>query len=92
MLWMVQRVYYGPITNEENQHLPDLSAREWWAAAPLVAAAIVMGVVPTILANVSISATPRPVIALAHSGVREARCASSSRGQSVYFSRYGQLA
>jgi NADH-quinone oxidoreductase subunit M len=48
MLWMVQRVYYGPITNEENTHLPDLSAREWCASAPLVAAAIVMGVVPTV--------------------------------------------
>jgi NADH-quinone oxidoreductase subunit M len=48
MLWMVQRVYYGPITNEENRHLPDLSAREWWAAAPLVAAAVVMGVLPTL--------------------------------------------
>ena len=33
-----------------------------------------------------------PVMALAHSGVLSRRCASSSRGQSVYCSRYGQLA
>jgi NADH-quinone oxidoreductase subunit M len=48
MLWMVQRVYYGPMTNEKNSRLADLSTREWFAAAPLVAAAIVMGVFPTV--------------------------------------------
>ncbi len=46
MLWMFQRVYYGPVTNEKNRNLPDLSVREWVALAPLVAMAIVMGVVP----------------------------------------------
>ena len=29
MLWMVQRVYYGEVTNEKNRTLPDLSSREW---------------------------------------------------------------
>ena len=48
MLWMVQRVFYGPVTNEKNATLPDLSVREWCAAAPLVAAAILMGVLPTL--------------------------------------------
>jgi NADH-quinone oxidoreductase subunit M len=48
MLWMVQRVYYGPVTNPKNATLPDLSVREWCAAGPLVAAAIVMGMVPTV--------------------------------------------
>jgi NADH:ubiquinone oxidoreductase subunit 4 (subunit M) len=45
---MVQRVYYGPITNPKNAALPDLTIREWFAAAPLVAAAIVMGMVPSV--------------------------------------------
>ena len=49
MLWMVQRVYYGPVTNQKNQSLPDLELREWAAALPLVAAAIVMGVLPTLV-------------------------------------------
>jgi NADH-quinone oxidoreductase subunit M len=48
MLWMVQRVYYGPVTNPKNAALPDLNAREWIASAPLVAAAILMGVLPTL--------------------------------------------
>jgi NADH-quinone oxidoreductase subunit M len=48
MLWMVQRVYYGPVTNPKNAALPDLTVREWFATAPLVAAAIVMGMVPSV--------------------------------------------
>jgi NADH-quinone oxidoreductase subunit M len=47
MLWMVQRAFYGPV-GEKNATLPDLSVREWCAAAPLVAAAILMGVLPTL--------------------------------------------
>ena len=48
MLWMVQRVYYGEVTNEENRHLPDLTPREWVVIAPVVAMAIVMGLFPTL--------------------------------------------
>ena len=29
MLWMFQRVNYGPVTNEKNERLPDLTPREW---------------------------------------------------------------
>jgi NADH-quinone oxidoreductase subunit M len=46
MLWMFQRVNYGPVTNRKNTELKDLSAREWWVIAPIVAAAILMGVLP----------------------------------------------
>ena len=48
MLWMFQRVYYGPVTNEENRHLPDLSVREWAVVGPLCAMSILMGVAPNI--------------------------------------------
>jgi NADH-quinone oxidoreductase subunit M len=48
MLWMFQRVYYGEVTNDHNAHMPDMSAREWAILGPLVAAAIVMGVVPNV--------------------------------------------
>jgi NADH-quinone oxidoreductase subunit M len=48
MLWMVQRVYYGDVTHEENATLPDLLPREWAAAVPLCATAVVMGVFPTL--------------------------------------------
>jgi NADH-quinone oxidoreductase subunit M len=46
MLWMFQRVNYGPLTNDKNRGLRDLSLREWFVIAPICATAIVMGVVP----------------------------------------------
>jgi NADH-quinone oxidoreductase subunit M len=48
MLWMFQRVNYGPVTNEENAHLPDLTMRERWALWPAVAMCIFMGVAPMV--------------------------------------------
>jgi NADH-quinone oxidoreductase subunit M len=44
LLWMVQRVLYGEVTNPKNASLPDLSAREWLVLAPLVFLALFMGV------------------------------------------------
>lgn len=46
MLWMFQRVNYGPVTNPKNQGLPDLTPREWAALGPTLVMAIVMGVLP----------------------------------------------
>jgi NADH-quinone oxidoreductase subunit M len=48
MLWMFQRVNYGPVTNPKNEGLKDLSPREWWVLAPTVAMAIFMGVAPSV--------------------------------------------
>ena len=48
MLWMFQRVYYGEVTQDANATLPDLRPREWAAVVPLCAAAILMGVAPTL--------------------------------------------
>ncbi len=48
MLWMFQRVNYGPVTHEENRALPDLTVRERWVIIPAVAVAILMGVLPGI--------------------------------------------
>jgi len=48
MLWMFQRVNYGPVSNEKNASLPDLQPREWAVIGPIVAVAIVMGVVPNL--------------------------------------------
>jgi NADH-quinone oxidoreductase subunit M len=46
MLWMFQRVNYGPLTNEKNRAMPDLSTREWAMLVPTIAMCILMGVVP----------------------------------------------
>ncbi|HEX5216373.1 MAG TPA: NADH-quinone oxidoreductase subunit M [Vicinamibacterales bacterium] len=46
MLWMFQRVNYGPMTNDKNRGLRDLSLREWIVIAPICAMCVVMGVIP----------------------------------------------
>jgi NADH-quinone oxidoreductase subunit M len=48
MLWMFQRVNYGPVINEKNAALPDLGRREWVVLAPIVAVAVLMGVLPNL--------------------------------------------
>ena len=48
MLWMFQRVFYGPVTHDANAALPDLQPREWAGVLPLCAMALVMGVFPTL--------------------------------------------
>jgi NADH-quinone oxidoreductase subunit M len=48
MLWMFQRVNYGPVTNEKNATLPDLQPREWVVIVPIIAVAILMGVLPNV--------------------------------------------
>ena len=46
LLWMVQRIFFGKVTNEKNRRLTDLSWREIGLIAPLVALMVVMGVYP----------------------------------------------
>ncbi len=46
MLWMFQRVVFGPITHEENRTLTDLSVRERLVFAPLLILIVWMGVTP----------------------------------------------
>jgi NADH-quinone oxidoreductase subunit M len=46
MLWMVQKVFFGPLTHRENQHLTDLSLREFATVAPFLALVAVMGLMP----------------------------------------------
>jgi NADH-quinone oxidoreductase subunit M len=44
MLWMVQRVFYGEVTDPHNEGLPDLNVREGIVLFPLVVLAVVMGI------------------------------------------------
>jgi len=46
MLWMFQRVNYGPVTHEKNRSMRDLTPTEWALMVPTIAMAIVMGVIP----------------------------------------------
>jgi NADH-quinone oxidoreductase subunit M len=46
LLWMFQRVIFGPVTHEENRALTDLSGRELVVLVPIVALCFVMGLYP----------------------------------------------
>ena len=48
MLWMFQRVNYGPVSNEKNAGMMDLTPREWVVVVPIIAATVLMGVVPNL--------------------------------------------
>jgi NADH-quinone oxidoreductase subunit M len=45
-LWMVKRVYLGPVTNSHVEHLTDIGAREYVMLALLAVAVLAMGVYP----------------------------------------------
>lgn len=46
LLWMLQRVMFGKLTRRENAELEDITLREKFGLIPLVAMAIIMGVIP----------------------------------------------
>ena len=46
MLWMFQRVMFGPLTKPENQQMTDLSGIERAVLVPLLVLIVVMGVYP----------------------------------------------
>ncbi|HWS71999.1 MAG TPA: hypothetical protein VN605_07785, partial [Thermoanaerobaculia bacterium] len=46
LLWLVQRVFYGPITIEENKHIPEIAWNEVAAVVPLIVLMVWIGVHP----------------------------------------------
>ena len=48
MLWMLQRVLFGPVTNPENENLTDLNRRELGLLLPLLFLMLFMGVYPRV--------------------------------------------
>lgn len=48
MLSVVQKMFFGPLTNPKNKHLSDISGREVVALAPLVAMIFVIGLFPNV--------------------------------------------
>ena len=43
MLWLYQRIFLGKASDDLKHHMPDLNAREWAAAIPLVILMVWMG-------------------------------------------------
>jgi NADH-quinone oxidoreductase subunit M len=66
MLWMFQRVNYGPVTNDKNASLPDLRPREWLQLVPIIVMAVLMGVLPNVFLRPMAPAVER-MLDLVHS-------------------------
>jgi NADH-quinone oxidoreductase subunit M len=81
MLWMFQRVNYGPVTNPKNEGMKDLSTREWLVLAPTVVMAIVMGVAPSIFLSPMKPALDRVIARMA--AAQPARVVSAWRPASA---------
>ncbi len=48
LLWLVQRVFFGPITSEENRFIPDIAWNEVAAMVPLIVLMVWIGVRPNV--------------------------------------------
>src|SRR5690349_12327366 len=46
LLWLYQRVMFGPVTNPANEHLQDLNAREYATLIPLIILCFWIGIYP----------------------------------------------
>ena len=46
LLWLVQRVFFGPITNEENRTIPEIAWNEVAALVPLIVLMVWIGLYP----------------------------------------------
>jgi NADH-quinone oxidoreductase subunit M len=67
MLWLVQRVCFGPLSHQANRALADLTGRELVAVLPLVALIVVLGLKPQPLLDVINSSAERSVARLSFS-------------------------
>lgn len=59
MLWMVQKVFFGQVTHQENLGLKDVSGRELVAALPFIVLIVVMGLRPQPILDVLNTSTER---------------------------------
>jgi NADH-quinone oxidoreductase subunit M len=59
MLWMVQRVFFGPLTRPENAALVDMNRRELAATIPFIVLVLVMGLKPQPILDVLAPSTDK---------------------------------
>ncbi len=67
MLWMLQRVVFGKVTNPENAKLRDLNARELGLLIPLLVLMLFMGVYPRVFLDRSQASVEQVRVRLAES-------------------------
>ena len=61
LLWMYQRVVFGPVTNQKLVGLKDMNAREMFILAPIFILIVWLGIYPTTFLKVSDRSTSKVV-------------------------------
>ncbi len=89
MLWAVQRLLYGPVTNPENRKLKDVTAREIGYLAPLAVLVVVMGVVPGFFTKTFKVPVEHHVKIFSRAGVARSLPADDAEGQALLARRFG---
>ena len=59
LLWMLSRMFFGPLTTESNRKMPDLNVRELVILAPMALLMILLGLMPQPFLKVSEPAAAR---------------------------------
>ena len=77
LLWLYQRVMFGPVTNVANEHLPDLNLREYATLVPLVILAFGIGIYPKPLFTV-LEGPVRQIVQQVNPGYYNAQAAPSA--------------
>jgi NADH-quinone oxidoreductase subunit M len=87
LLYMYQRLMFGPITRDANRSLPDLSGREIAVFVPLVAMIFVMGVAPRPFLKAMEPSIDR-MIRFYQAGIDEADGPARMRGGPDHYEEY----
>lgn len=59
LLWMLSRMFFGPVTDEANRAMPDLSRRELVVLVPMAVLMVILGLMPQPFLRVSEPAAAR---------------------------------
>jgi NADH-quinone oxidoreductase subunit M len=78
MLWMYKRVFFGPLDNDANKNLPDLTRLEWAYLAPMVVLAVWMGVYPGVFLRKMDASVE---LWLKNAEMRKIACLQAEKGQ-----------
>jgi NADH-quinone oxidoreductase subunit M len=81
MLWMFQRVMFGPVTEDANRRLPDLTPREVAVLVPILILIVWIGIYPQPFLRTT-EASVKQLLAQVHMGYRaESREPSAENGE-----------
>jgi NADH-quinone oxidoreductase subunit M len=90
LLWMYQRVFYGPIRHEENRAVPDIDGREQISLWPLAIMAVVMGVAsPLFMKSIDGSVAQTGKAQISQKQVNGSKSSSSNFGNFGNYGDYG---